>query len=167
MSTHSDSTSGSRPTSRHLETGFPESFAAHTTSRRHPDAIVDPNFSISDEHIDPSKSMQRSRKSLLRKHRRTISKGKITAEDLLNLQDVQPYTSTLSTTDSAIDVAEPKSKDSRASPDSSKQAENMVREAASKEQANAPVSPGFHYTTGRDGEEGRKKTNIFRKWGGQ
>ncbi|KAI0202018.1 hypothetical protein F4808DRAFT_92314 [Astrocystis sublimbata] len=80
MSTASYSSSGSRPTSRHYNTGFPDSFAACTTSMRHPDAIIDPSFAISAEHIDPEKTLQRSRKSLLRKHRRTISHGKITED---------------------------------------------------------------------------------------
>jgi hypothetical protein len=77
MSTASYSSNGSRPTSRHHDTGFPDFFASCTTSLRHPDAVVDPGFAISAEHIDPAKTLQRSRKSLLRKHRRTISHGKI------------------------------------------------------------------------------------------
>ncbi|TRX95279.1 hypothetical protein FHL15_003971 [Xylaria flabelliformis] len=78
MSTTSYSSSGSRPTSRQYNTGFPDSFASCTTSMRHPDAISDPTFAISAEHIDPAKTLHRSRKSMLRKHRRTISHGKIT-----------------------------------------------------------------------------------------
>ncbi|KAI1811568.1 hypothetical protein GGS20DRAFT_588399 [Poronia punctata] len=82
-STASQSTSESRPSSRHHhDTGFPESFATCTTSMRHPDAIIDPGFAMSAEHIDPARSFNRSRTSLLRKHRRTISYGKLTKEEL-------------------------------------------------------------------------------------
>ncbi|KAI1824296.1 hypothetical protein F4861DRAFT_272164 [Xylaria intraflava] len=76
MSTTSSSSSGSRPTSRNYDTGFPDSFASRTTSMRHPDAIIDPDFAICSEHIDPAKTLQRSLMSLLRKHRRTMSSAK-------------------------------------------------------------------------------------------
>jgi hypothetical protein len=72
--------SSQRPMSRDYDTGFPESFAAHTTSMRHPDANTGPGACISSEDIDPSKTLQRSRRSLMHKHRRTTSHGVITAE---------------------------------------------------------------------------------------
>ncbi|KAI0390860.1 hypothetical protein F5Y17DRAFT_461357 [Xylariaceae sp. FL0594] len=87
MSTSSTSTTGSSAgsssssSSRLNDTGFPESFAAFTTSRRHPDARVDPGFAISSEHIDPARTLKRSQTSLLRKHRRTTDYGKIPKND--------------------------------------------------------------------------------------
>ncbi len=81
MSTTSVSTNGSRPgSSRNYDTGFPEWFAAHTTSLRHPDAITTPGASISADDLDPAKALHRSKHSLLSKHKRTISHGKIAPE---------------------------------------------------------------------------------------
>ncbi|RYP28171.1 hypothetical protein DL767_007319 [Monosporascus sp. MG133] len=80
MSTVSASTNDSRPTSRNYDTGFPDWFAAHTTSLRHPDAIVGLGACISAEDLDPDKVIRRSKRRLLAKHRRTISHGKIKPE---------------------------------------------------------------------------------------
>lgn len=80
MSTASFSSGNSRPTSRNYDTGFPDWFATHTTSLRHPDAITTPGASISAEDLDPSKALRRSKQSLMAKHRRTLSHGKIAPE---------------------------------------------------------------------------------------
>lgn len=80
MSTASISSDNSRPTSRNYDTGFPDWFAAHTTSLRHPDAITTPGTCISAEDLDPSRALNRSKNSLLAKHKRTISHGKIPPE---------------------------------------------------------------------------------------
>ncbi|RYO96787.1 hypothetical protein DL764_007387 [Monosporascus ibericus] len=80
MSTASTSTNDSRPTSRNYDTGFPDWFAAHTTSLRHPDAIVGSGAYISAEDLDPDKAIRRSKRRLLAKHKRTISHGKIKPE---------------------------------------------------------------------------------------
>ncbi|RYO90679.1 hypothetical protein DL766_006168 [Monosporascus sp. MC13-8B] len=80
MSTVSASTNDSRPTSRNYDTGFPDWFAAHTTSLRHPDAIVGSGACISAEDFDPDKAIRRSKRRLLAKHRRTLSHGKIEPE---------------------------------------------------------------------------------------
>ena len=88
MSTASVSTNNSRPNSRDDEelqqeedvTGFPPYFRNHTTSRRHPDAITTPGACITADDVDPSKALNRSKHSLLRKHKRTVSHGKIDPE---------------------------------------------------------------------------------------
>ncbi|KAI0472615.1 hypothetical protein GGR56DRAFT_572811 [Xylariaceae sp. FL0804] len=108
MSTASSSSSDSRPSSRYgYDTGFPDSFAQTTTSMRHPDAVVDPGFSISSEDIDPSKTFSRSRRSFLAKHRRTISHGRI-SQTLNNQQYNLSTLSVLPPIDSAVDVSETK-----------------------------------------------------------
>ncbi|KAI8633960.1 hypothetical protein F5Y19DRAFT_471220 [Xylariaceae sp. FL1651] len=165
MSMTSNSTSGSRPTSRHYDTGFPDSFAARTTSLRHPDAILDPSFAISAEHVDPAKTLHRSRKSLLRKHRRTISHGTIPNGDL-DHNELLKSTTMLSTTDSAVDIAEPESNNMNA--DIGRPSKDSM-ESSSRAQGperTSPVSPGFQYTAdGREpSREEHRKSNIFRKW---
>lgn len=86
MSTSSISSGSSRPTSRNYDTGFPEWFAAHTTSLRHPDAITTPGACISAEDLDPSKALRRGKRSLMAKHKRTLSHGKIPPEPNQNQQ---------------------------------------------------------------------------------
>ncbi|KAI3322548.1 hypothetical protein HD806DRAFT_536386 [Xylariaceae sp. AK1471] len=160
MSTTSNSTSGSRPTSRQYNTGFPDSFATWTTSMRHPDAIIDPDFAISSEHIDPAKTLHRSRKSLLHKHRRTISHGKITAADLG--QDEATHQSSMfsSTSDSTTDLVEQKSDD--ASTAAISQSAKAGSESSNRTEGTdnfMRVSPGFQYTA----DEERRRSKIFRK----
>ncbi|KAI0540637.1 hypothetical protein GGR58DRAFT_498990 [Xylaria digitata] len=160
MSTTSYSTNDSRPTSRHYDTGFPDSFASCTTSMRHPDAIIDPGFAISAEHIDPAKTLHRSRKSLLRKHRRTISYGKIN-EGTLSQKFTERPPSRLSAHDGATEqklhdvsagIAQPSNVRAE-SPSRAKESENILG-----------ISPGFQYTDGGDHDsEERGRNNIFRK----
>ncbi|KAI1154587.1 hypothetical protein F4825DRAFT_162443 [Nemania diffusa] len=161
MSTSSCSTNGSRPTSRHYDTGFPDSFASCTTSMRHPDAVIDPSFAISSEHIDPAKTLQRSRKSLLRKHRRTISHGKITEGSMGQIYLERPSTG-ISAAAGATDLVDEKL-GAGAAQSSTVGAESSDRTTGS--QAILGISPGFQYT--EDGEfqddEERRRTNIFRK----
>ncbi|KAF2973371.1 hypothetical protein GQX73_g239 [Xylaria multiplex] len=156
MSTTSYSTNDSRPTSRHYDTGFPDSFASCTTSMRHPDAIIDPGFAISAEHIDPAKTLHRSRKSLLRKHRRTISYGKIN-EGSLSQNFTERPPSRLSAHDGATeqkshDVAQPSSVRVE-SPSRAKESESILG-----------ISPGFQYTGDGDHDsEERRRDKILRK----
>ncbi|KAI1485630.1 hypothetical protein F5X96DRAFT_682656 [Biscogniauxia mediterranea] len=104
MSTISTSSSSSRPTSRNYDTGFPDSFASCTTSLRHPDAIVDPAYSISTEDVDPAKTFHRSRKSFLSKHKRTTSHGVIVHQ----MDQNASTSSVLPSVDSAVDIMEMK-----------------------------------------------------------
>ncbi|KAI2640147.1 hypothetical protein GGS21DRAFT_400906 [Xylaria nigripes] len=99
-SSSSSTNNNNRRSSRHYDTGFPDSFASRTTSMRHPDAIVDPGFAISGEHIDSAKSMHRSLMSLLHKHRRTMSLSK-SSEGAIS----PTSTSGFSDADSAADLA--------------------------------------------------------------
>ncbi|RYP61998.1 hypothetical protein DL771_009909 [Monosporascus sp. 5C6A] len=99
MSTTSVSTDDSRPTSRNYDTGFPDWFAARTTSLRHPDAIVGSGAYISAEDLDPDKAIRRSKRRLLAKHRRTISHGKI--KEAGQGQDL--HKSTIPDNDSVLD----------------------------------------------------------------
>ncbi|KAK5628678.1 hypothetical protein RRF57_004393 [Xylaria bambusicola] len=163
MSTTSSSTSGSRPTSRHHDTGFPDFFASCTTSMRHPEAVIDPGFAMSAEHIDPSKSLHRSRKTLLRKHRRTISHGKITEEELAQLALERPP-SRLSEASSTTKQADFKSYDSNAnlaqSPNAGAENPGRAKESGSI----LGLTPGFQYANdeAHDKDE-RQKSNILRK----
>ncbi|KAH8165631.1 hypothetical protein CIB48_g2606 [Xylaria polymorpha] len=160
MSTTSCSSSGSRPTSRQYNTGFPDSFASCTTSMRHPDAIVDPSFAISAEHIDPAKTLHRSRKSLLHKHRRTISHGKINEESFGQAYTERPA----SATNSAAGVIDQKPKDESAviTQPSGIGADTMSREKGSEDMQG--LSAGFRYIDDeeRDSEE-RRRGSILRK----
>ena len=86
MSAASVSTNNSRPNSRDDDelqedvTGFPPYFRKHTTSRRHPDAITTPGACITAEDVDPSKALSRTRHQFLKRHKRTVSHGKIEPE---------------------------------------------------------------------------------------
>ncbi|KAI5923065.1 hypothetical protein F4810DRAFT_221770 [Camillea tinctor] len=100
----SSTSSSSRPTSRNYDTGFPDSFASCTTSLRHPDAIIDPAYSISTEDVDPAKTFHRSRKSFLSKHKRTISHGFIVHQ----MDQNASTSSVLPSIDSAVDIMEVK-----------------------------------------------------------
>ncbi|KAI1355260.1 hypothetical protein F5Y01DRAFT_311177 [Xylaria sp. FL0043] len=152
MSTISYSTSDSRPTSRQFDTGFPESFASCTTSMRHPDAIIDPGFAISAEHIDPAKTLHRSRKSLLRKHRRTISQGKLDERTLGQTPTERPP-STSSAADSAGASVNLTQSSKLESPSRAKGSDGILG-----------ISPGFQYTPDEEHDaDERRRNNILRK----
>ncbi|KAI1199741.1 hypothetical protein F5X97DRAFT_116872 [Nemania serpens] len=165
MSTTSHSSNGSRPTSRHYDTGFPDIFASCTTSMRHPDAIVDPGFAISSEHIDPANTMHRSRKSLLHKHRRTISSGKINEASFGDHNYTERPSSSTSTANSANDLIGSKSLDASAGiAQSPKGVENPSR--AKGPENGLGISPGFQYTNDverHDDDDERRRTKILRK----
>ncbi|KAI1425672.1 hypothetical protein F5Y12DRAFT_713950 [Xylaria sp. FL1777] len=150
MSTTSYSTNDSRPTSRQYDTGFPDSFASCTTSMRHPDAIIDPGFAISAEHIDPAKTLHRSRMSLLRKHKRTISHGKID-EGTLGQNSLEKPPSRFSTADSATELVDQKSHVSS----------KAGAESVSQENGSQSI---FQYAGNGDYDSDERRTNnIFRK----
>ncbi|KAK7908164.1 hypothetical protein PG985_015467 [Apiospora marii] len=152
MSSASTISSSTRPMSRDQhDTGFPESFASRTTSMRHPDANTSPGACISAEDIDPAKTLHRSRRSLLlRKHRRTISHGVITAEaaaeyqndsavDVNESKDMLPYD----------DILRPLSKDSSISVDRV--------DSRSVKGGSPPSSPA----------QSSRRRSMFQKWRGQ
>ncbi|KAF4461243.1 hypothetical protein FALBO_11955 [Fusarium albosuccineum] len=63
------------------DTGFPEPFNdVRNTTLPHPDADLSPNACISQEDIDPDRAMVRTRRSFLRKKRRTLNHGRITPQ---------------------------------------------------------------------------------------
>ncbi|KAI1303278.1 hypothetical protein F5Y03DRAFT_395997 [Xylaria venustula] len=154
MSTTSYSTNDSRPTSRHYDTGFPDSFATCTTSMRHPDAIIDPGFAISAEHIDPAKSLHRSRKSLLRKHRRTISQGKLDEATLNQISSARPFSS-LSAADSATQLVDHKSHDAHSGLEQPLKADAESLSRAKDSETTMGLSSGFHYSDDGDHDGGR------------
>lgn len=132
---------------------------------RHPDAIIDPGFAISSEHIDPAKTMHRSRTSLLRKHRRTISSGKINEASFVDQNYTERPSSGTSTANSATDLVDPKSLDASAGVvQPSKAVENSSR---TKDPENVVgISPGFQYTNDgglHDDDDERRRKSIFRK----
>ncbi|KAI1435236.1 hypothetical protein GGR50DRAFT_694402 [Xylaria sp. CBS 124048] len=162
MSTTSSS-SGSRPNSRNYDTGFPDWFASRTTSLRHPDAIVDPSFAISSEHIDPAKTQHRSLMSLLRKHRRAMSSGK-SSEGHLSRVSVD-YASEFAVTDSSADISHHSSHDPVATTlhRSSADSDRLIHMDLSKKISG--VIPLFEHSDDGDLNDGtaRRRTNIFRK----
>lgn len=161
MSTSSGSTSGSRPTSRQHDTGFPDSFAARTTSLRHPDAIVDPGFVISSEHVDPAKSLLRSRHTLLCKHRRTISNGTTSLcqdEETDRSLAVGDGTNDLAAATAGEKAPDPSTAEAIASTSSGAGASNVT--GADESESILGVLPGFQYTMGEE----QRRTKIFRKF---
>ncbi|KAI0383153.1 hypothetical protein F5Y04DRAFT_30010 [Hypomontagnella monticulosa] len=154
--------SGSRRTSRNYDTGFPEAFAEYTTSLRHPEANVNPGACISAEDIDPSKTLQRSRRSFLAKHKRTISHGVIT-HDTDRLSNHSALA--LPTIDSAVDVGDLKPTNTNGSIGRSSKdgAESIDRIEVSLNGDRPPSSP----TTASDDDftdDGRQRIKLFRKW---
>ncbi|KAI1502868.1 hypothetical protein F5X99DRAFT_146353 [Biscogniauxia marginata] len=166
MSTISTSTSSSRPTSRGYDTGFPDSFAACTTSLRHPDAIVDPGYSMSTEDIDPSKTFHRSRKSFLSKRkRRTVSHGLITHE--LNQHPNASASSVLPSIDSAIDIIEIKEPDDDGSIGGlSKDGADSIDHIDELNKGNY-LTPNSDFRGSKESlEDGSRRNRIFGKWRG-
>lgn len=78
MSNISISSGSSQHSSTEWDTGFPDSFAYNTTSRRHPDAKLGEFAVIQAADVDPQYAMNHRKHLLLKKHRRTISHGKVT-----------------------------------------------------------------------------------------
>ncbi|KAH7149590.1 hypothetical protein B0J13DRAFT_309575 [Dactylonectria estremocensis] len=63
------------------DTGFPEPFnGVRNTTLPHPDADLSPNACISQEDISPERALSRSRRSFLRKKRRTVNHGRISPQ---------------------------------------------------------------------------------------
>jgi hypothetical protein len=151
------SSTDSRPLSRDYDTGFPESLEAHTTSMRHPDANTAPNAFITADDIDPARSFQRCKKSLLHKHRRTISQGSIPTIEVRRMQG--PALETIvSPMDSAIDVDE-----HRLEMDSALKSPSKDHDGAEKSgQDQSPLSSPAHSPT-QYGHR-RKTSNPFKRW---
>lgn len=78
MSNISISSGSSQHSTTEWDTGFPDSFAYNTTSRRHPDAKLGEFAVIQAADLDPQYAMNHRKHLLLKKHRRTISHGKVT-----------------------------------------------------------------------------------------
>ncbi|KAI8286197.1 hypothetical protein K4K59_007085 [Colletotrichum sp. SAR11_240] len=77
----SPSTKSTKSQNSLRNTGFPEPFNGdRNTTLPHPDANLSPNAVISQDDIDSSKVMARTRRSFLQKHKRTISHGVITPQ---------------------------------------------------------------------------------------
>ncbi|KAH7255923.1 uncharacterized protein BKA55DRAFT_593131 [Fusarium redolens] len=61
------------------DTGFPEPLNnVRNTTLPHPDADLSPNACLTQEDIDPDRALMRTRRSFLRKKRRTLNHGRIT-----------------------------------------------------------------------------------------
>ncbi|KAI1395232.1 hypothetical protein F4819DRAFT_501198 [Hypoxylon fuscum] len=160
--------SSSRRTSRNYDTGFPEAFAERTTSLRHPEANVSPGACISAEDIDPSKTMQRTRRSVLAKHRRTISHGRIT-QDPDYQQQSNCSALVLPTVDSAVDVGDIKPTDTNGSIGCSSKdgAESIDRTDVSDNGDYSPISAMGPTEDDLLTDDGRQKRGLFRKWRSQ
>jgi hypothetical protein len=86
-STHSTETMSSsitnagsaKPRREPRDTGFPEPLNnLRNTTLPHPDADLSPNACLTQEDIDPDRALMRTRRSFLRKKRRTLNHGRIT-----------------------------------------------------------------------------------------
>ncbi|GAP85864.1 hypothetical protein SAMD00023353_1401660 [Rosellinia necatrix] len=161
MSTTSYSSNGSRPTSRHHDTGFPDSFASCTTSMRHPDAIIDPSFSISAEHIDPARTLHHSRKSLLHKHRRTISHGKIN-EESFGSNYAGRLASRFPAPDSATGLVDQHAHEVGSYVVTCEANTQNPSHTEEPEKA-LGLGPAFQYVGEGDDSDERRRSNIFRK----
>ncbi|KAI0024111.1 hypothetical protein F4780DRAFT_636398 [Xylariomycetidae sp. FL0641] len=152
-STTSNSTSGSRPTSRSYDTGFPDSFSDFTTSARHPDAVVDPEYAISAEDVDPSKTMHRHRHSFLHKrqsHKRTISHGIIPKQGSYN-----------NSIDSAIELGLAESLKGLNSTDNVAGSGEHIEISVDDEMFSAADVAAIEEA---DNQDERRKSKLFRKW---
>ncbi|KAI1081263.1 hypothetical protein F5B20DRAFT_80891 [Whalleya microplaca] len=161
MSTISRSSTGSRPMSRGYDTGFPDSFAARTTSLRHPDAIVTPGACISAEDVDPSKTSERTRRSFLGKHKWRVNHGKINSSS----DRGQPNASVtvLPSIDSAVDVGDTKSPGTTGSlGGSSKDGAESIDGSINGDYLSTHMS----HEDDPSGDA-RLKSKLFRKWRSQ
>ncbi|KAI6092242.1 hypothetical protein F4821DRAFT_159582 [Hypoxylon rubiginosum] len=152
------SPSSSRRSSRTYDTGFPDAFAEYTTSLRHPEANVSPGACISAEDVDPSRTLQRTRRSILAKHKRMISHGMITPEPNQQQANGSP------TADSGVDMGDVKSADTNVSGrsfgDGAESIDNLDLfddGESSPPSPSAPTADGF-------ANDGRQKLRLFRKW---
>ncbi|KAI1778246.1 hypothetical protein F4818DRAFT_291201 [Hypoxylon cercidicola] len=157
------SPSSSRRASRNYDTGFPDAFAEYTTSLRHPEANVSPGACISAEDVDPSRTLQRTRRSILAKHKRMISHGMIKQEP--NQQQTNGSTLALSTGDSAVDMGHVQSADNnvsigRSSGDGTESIDNLDFSVDGDSSPSSPSAP----TSDELANDGRQKFTIFRKW---
>ncbi|KAG5665916.1 hypothetical protein KAF25_010041 [Fusarium avenaceum] len=72
-------TGTAKPRREPRDTGFPEPLNnLRNTTLPHPDADLSPNACLTQEDIDPEWSLMRTRRSFLRKKRRTLNHGRIT-----------------------------------------------------------------------------------------
>ncbi|KAI4863877.1 hypothetical protein F4820DRAFT_358390 [Hypoxylon rubiginosum] len=163
------STSSSRRTSRNYDTGFPDAFSEYTTTLRHPDANISPGACISAEDVDPSRTLQRTRRSILAKHRRMISHGTITQEP--NQQQANGSALGLQSGDSAVDMGDAKPADTnvsigRSSEDGAESIDNLDLDLDLFVDGDySPSSPSAP-TADDLANDGPQKFRLFRKWRG-
>lgn len=133
--TPTTSTTRSRREAR--DTGFPEPFNSdRNTTLPHPDADLSPNATLTQEDIDPSRALSRTRRSFLRKNRRTLNSGRITPQSealysILSLANVD-----LSDTDSVRHVS-PTTSSVRLS----KETDSLASRNSMKDDETPPTSP--------------------------
>ncbi|KAI1763933.1 hypothetical protein GGR53DRAFT_338790 [Hypoxylon sp. FL1150] len=152
------SPSSSRRSSRTYDTGFPDAFAEYTTSLRHPEANVSPGACISAEDVDPSRTLHRTRRSILAKHKRMITHGIIAPESNQQQANGSP------TADSAVGISDVKSADTNVSERLSGDGAESIGsldffddDDCSPSSPSAPTTDGF-------ANDGRQKFRFFRKW---
>ncbi|KAI2625810.1 hypothetical protein GGR54DRAFT_515777 [Hypoxylon sp. NC1633] len=158
---------GSRPTSRNYDTGFPDAFAEYTTSMRHPEANISPGACISAEDVDPSRTLQRSRRSFLAKHKRAIlSHGVITPAS--GQQQTKHFSLALPSADSAVDMGDVKPTETNGS------IERLSKDGAESEDrvrlsSNEGYSPSSQAAPDEENssEDGHQRMRLFRKWRSQ
>ncbi|KAI1211728.1 uncharacterized protein F4807DRAFT_399964 [Annulohypoxylon truncatum] len=150
---------GNRPARRNYDTGFPDAFAEYTTSLRHPDANVSPGACISAEDIDASKTLHRTRRSFLARHKRTVAHGIIS--NGTTSKRGSRTSLVLPSIDSAVDVGDLKHTDSNGSfGNSSKDGSDSIH--------GDRCSLSLTVSNEDDGaDDGRQRVKLFRKWRSQ
>ncbi|KAI0885575.1 uncharacterized protein GGS22DRAFT_187860 [Annulohypoxylon maeteangense] len=151
--------SSNRSSRREYDTGFPDAFAEYTTSLRHPDANVNPGACISAEDIDPSKTLHRTRRSFLARHKRTVTHGIISNGS--DSKRASRSTLILPTIDSAVDVGDLKHTDTNGSfGNSSKDGTDSLHGDRCSLSLTASNEDDFT-------DDGRHRVKLFRKWRSQ
>lgn len=78
MTSIASTSASTKPRREPRDTGFPEPFNdVRNTTLPHPEADLSPNACISQEDVNPDRALSRTRRSFLRKKRRTLNHGRI------------------------------------------------------------------------------------------
>jgi hypothetical protein len=151
----------SRPLSRDHDTGFPVSFASRSTSLRHPDAVIGPDATISADDIDPTRSLNRTRRSILRKHRRTTSHGKITIEMERQRTASDPAWGSI---DDVIDLSSEQVPLQESDGRPSKDTDSTTQTDESTKGGHSPESPNSAQFESVANPSSPRRKSLFKKW---
>ncbi|KAI8669124.1 hypothetical protein NCS57_00726400 [Fusarium keratoplasticum] len=160
-------TTTTKPRREPRDTGFPEPFNdVRNTTLPHPDADLSPNACISQEDIDPNRALTRTRRSFLRKKRRTLNHGRITPTSEA-LYSVLSLVSTDTGDNASIKQANPSMTSIRPSMSSIRPSMSSIR--LSKDETESLASRNTRRDeetppTSPDVPSYRSKKGFMRKW---